>query len=201
MKQQSRISLLKAALDQWRAIPRISQSVIAVEVVGKINELGFKEVLAAMGISFAETGDHYHDARVNAQKLFRWFGESDEGIYQNFDAIWQIEQPLVAAMPDEIRNRYLTSIWSVTGAHVTKSCEIEGTDGEINFTTLINNAIKESAEGLMAIVELPKSSTFEELNRHEQEICESIAAFQSAHEVVIQMIEEKAEGTNLKAVS
>tara|TARA_R110001599_G_scaffold339851_1_gene559739 strand:- start:29876 stop:30463 length:588 start_codon:yes stop_codon:yes gene_type:complete len=193
MKQQSRISILRSSIRKWLEIPKVSRKVIAVEVVERINSLGFKETLADMAISFANTDDHYHDARVNAQKLFRWLGESDEGIYENADSLWHIEQAVVAAMPEDIRVGYLNSIWSITGSHITKSCKSENSPSEIHFPSLLINVIKECSEGQIALAELPNATSINELKSHQTEIAESIAAFQYAHEVITSMLSSRSE--------
>jgi len=200
MRQESRIDLLKAAIKKWLELPKVSRPVIAIEVAEQIHDHGFKDVLADMGISFANTGDVHHDARMNAQKLFRWLGEYDDGIYVNFGGLWQIEQAIVKAMPEDIRSYYLNSVWSITGAHVTKSCTSDESNNYApHLPSLLSSVIKESAEAQIAIVELSQNPSLKDLAKHKQEITESIAAFEAAHEVVVSMI-EKSEKTTLKAV-
>lgn len=193
MKQQSRINLLRSSIKQWLEIPKVSRQVLAVEIVEKINNLGFKETLSDMGISFANSGDHYHDARVNAQKLFRWLGESDDGIYTSHDSLWHIEQAIVAAMPEGIRIGYLNAVWSITGSHITKSCKSSECAEEVHFPTLLINIIKECSEGQVAVAELPHATSRAELESHLKEVSESIASFQYAYEVIKKMLSRRSE--------
>lgn len=202
MKHQSRLALLREAIREWQKLPRVSQRVIAVSVVEKVNALGFKDTLADMGISFVCNDCPYDDARINAQRLFRWLGTADYGQYLDMGKLWLVEQPIAAAMPEEIRNKYWNAICSPTGSMVTKSCGKEGKT-DYHIPTLLTNVLKESSEGHIAIAQLEGDQTPGELRKHLNEVAESIAAFQSAHDVIKGMIEEKegeTQGATLKAI-
>lgn len=202
MKQKSRIELLLAAIKQWQEFPKVSQKVIAVSVVEKINELGFKDTLADMGISFVSSDCPYDDARINAQKLFRWLGEASDGQYYDPGNIWMIEQAIAAAMPEDIRNSYWNAVCSPTGSLVTKACTKAGQD-DYHIPSLLQVVIKESAEAQIALTQIEGCSNVDELQGHLKEVTESIAAFQNAYDIIKGMIESNEQGsngTNLKAV-
>ncbi len=197
MKQESRLRLLRAAIADWEQLPRISRQVIAVEIVEKVNALGFKETLADEGLAFYETDDHYYNARGNAQKIFRMFGEYD-GTNPQLNQLWMLEQAMVAAMPEDIARSYMNRLFDCAKLHVSKRCIDES--GHPHIPSLLAHVIKENGEGQIALAELPAASSLDELTKHRTEMQESIAASLNALEVIEDMIAERLQNEQLKAV-
>lgn len=197
MKQQSRLQILRAAISEWEQLPKVSRQVIAVLIVEKVSELGFKETLADEGLAFFETDDHYYNARGNAQKIFRMFGEYD-GTNPQLNQLWMLEQAIVAAMPEDIARSYANRLFDCAKLCVSKRCTNDS--GQPHLPSLLAHVIKENGEGQIALAELPMASSLEELIKHRTEMQESIAASQNALEVIDNMIAERLQQEKLKVV-
>ncbi|MFT6910060.1 MAG: hypothetical protein ACJAS1_006788, partial [Oleiphilaceae bacterium] len=117
MKQRSRLDLLMKAINAWLELPKVSRSAMATAVVQAVDDLKLATVLAKEGIAFTYSDDIFNDARVNAQKIFRWLGQY-EGQHAVPERLFHVEQALLAAMPVELRIGYLNDVYGMVGVTV-----------------------------------------------------------------------------------
>lgn len=177
MKQQSRLNLLMKTIHRALELPKMSRAGLANDFVAAVERLGLSEVLATEGISFARSGDVHNDARVNAQKLFRWLGQY-EGLHPQADQLFYIEQPLVAALPEHLRVQYLNDVFGCTGVTVIAD---RMTDGHVlHVADMAAQLTKENAEAQIAVIHLAANPNRDDLLRAHRELKESAATTQGS---------------------
>ncbi|WP_434939170.1 hypothetical protein ACRWQN_17650 [Shewanella sp. HL-SH8] len=151
MKQVSRLNLLMKAINAWLELPKVSRSVLAAAVAQAVDDLKLATVLAKEGITFTHSDDIYNDARVNAQKIFRWLGQY-EGQHAVPERLFHVEQALLAAMPVDLRISYLNDVYNMVGVTVVVDHVSDGT--AMNVADMAATLIKENGEAQMAVVRL-----------------------------------------------
>jgi len=173
MKIKSRLENLTHHINLWTALN--GKQHVAASLVEVIENSDYKDVLAAEGITFARSNDVFKDARVNAQKFFRWLGSYD-GIETHKEHLFDIEAVIVQAMPEHIRISYLTSVYSPAGVMVSPKCVTETTT--VDLTRVMQLIVKEDAEALTALMVLSSNRDQAHpsaLESAEKELTESIA--------------------------
>lgn len=177
MKQQSRLSLLMKTIHRVLELPKMSRAGLAMDFVAAVDRLGLNEVLASEGISFARTDDVHNNARVNAQKLFRWLGQY-EGLHPQADQLFYIEQPLVAALPEHLRVQYLNDVFGCTGVTVIAD---RMSDGHVlHVADMAAQLTKENSEAQIAVIHLVANPNKDEVQRAYKELKESAATTQGS---------------------
>lgn len=181
----SRLSLLMKTIHRALELPKMNRLALAMDVVAAVDRLGLAEVLAAEGITFARTDDVHNNARVNAQKLFRWLGHY-EAHHPMADQLFYIEQALVAALPEHLRVQYLNDVFGCAGVTVIAD---RMTDGHVlHVANMAAQLTKENSEAQIAVIKLASVLDRDGLLRAHQELKEaaattqgSIAALELAH--------------------
>lgn len=149
MKQESRLQLLTNAINRWLELPRTSRATICTEIVQAVDDLGLNDVLGADGITFNKTDDVYNDARVNAQKIFRWLGQY-EGQHAFTDRLFCIEQAILYAMPRDIALQYLHDVYGMCGVYIG----VNVPHGAIGADAIAAAITKENAEAQISVIQL-----------------------------------------------
>ncbi|MCT8866286.1 hypothetical protein [Shewanella xiamenensis] len=177
MKPQSRLNLLMKTIHRVLELPKMSRFGLAMDFVAAVDRLGLNEVLAAEGINFARTDDVHNNARVNAQKLFRWLGQY-EGQHPQVERLFHIEQALVAALPEHLRVQYLNDVFGCTGVTVIAD---RMTDGHVlHVADMAAQLTKENAEAQIAVIHLSVNPNREDLLKAHRELKESAATTQGS---------------------
>lgn len=177
MKTQSRLALLIKVVHRVLELPRMTRFAFAMDVVSAVERLGLKELLATEGITFAQTGDVHNDARVNAQKLFRWLGQY-EGQHPIVDRLFYVEQAIVAAMPVHLRMNYLNDIYGSIG--VTVVADQRHDSGTLRTVDMAVSLTKENAEAQVAVIHLGIEPSREQVMNAHRELKESAATTQAS---------------------
>lgn len=171
MKHRSRVQQLNIAIRQWADTLSVRRHVIAAAIIEKVEQIGLTQILADEGITFNKTNDAYNDMRVNAQKIFRWIDpECDH--YKNYQAVLLIEEAIVAAMPQDIRTKYLNAVYTDSGTYITK---IRPSTEKLNAELVAIAVHKENSEALTAILNLKIIKTDKEAIRTHKELMEASA--------------------------
>lgn len=170
---QNRLALIRRYLDKWAASPRHNRQVVAEIVVEMFDHMGLKEQLAGTGVEFAHGDDAVGDMRAHAQKLWRWLGAYEEAKPAP-DKLWYVEQAIVAAMPQEMRLRYLRDVYAASGIAV--SVRIDGGSAALAADLLI----KEQSDAARSLVALLDGVDPGELDKADKELHEALSATVSA---------------------
>ena len=177
MKTQSRLALLMKVVHRVLELPRMTRFAFAMDVVTAVERLGLKVLLANEGITFAQTDDVHNDARVNAQKLFRWLGQY-EGQHPIVDRLFYVEQAIVAAMPVHLRMQYLNDVYSHSG--VTIVADQRGTSSGLKPIDMAASLTKENAEAQVAVIQLGSAPSRDQVMNAHRELKESAAISQAS---------------------
>lgn len=173
----SRLSLLMKTIHRALELPKMNRLALAMDVVAAVDRLGLAEVLAAEGITFARTDDVHNNARVNAQKLFRWLGHY-EAHHPMADQLFYIEQALVAALPEHLRVQYLNDVFGCAGVTVIAD---RMSDGHVlHVADMAAQLTKENAEAQVAVIHLVANPSKDEVLRAYKELKESAATTQGS---------------------
>ncbi|MEM6190492.1 hypothetical protein [Shewanella scandinavica] len=176
-KKDSRLNLLMKTIHRVLELPKMTRFALAIDFVASVERLGLSEVLAAEGISFASTQDVHNDARINAQKLFRWLGQY-EGQHPQVDRLFHVEQALVAALPEHLRVQYLNDVFGCTGVTVIAD---RMSDGHVlHVADMAASLTKENAEAQVAVIHLGDEPKREQLVAAHRELKESAATTQAS---------------------
>ncbi|GIU24858.1 hypothetical protein TUM4637_09610 [Shewanella hafniensis] len=176
-KNDSRLNLLMKTIHRVLELPKMTRFALAIDVVAAVERLGLSEVLAAEGIGFASTQDVHNDARINAQKLFRWLGQY-EGQHPLVDRLFHVEQALVAALPEHLRVQYLNDVFGCTGVTVIAD---RMSDGHVlHVADMAASLTKENAEAQVAVIHLGCEPKREQLVAAHRELKESAATTQAS---------------------
>ena len=176
-KNDSRLNLLMKTIHRVLELPKMTRFALAIDFVAAVERLGLSEVLAAEGISFASTQDVHNDARINAQKLFRWLGQY-EGQHPQADRLFHVEQALVAALPEYLRVQYLNDVFGCTGVTVIAD---RMNDGHVlHVADMAASLTKENAEAQVAVIHLGEEPKREQLVAAHRELKESAATTQAS---------------------
>ncbi|MBW3528918.1 hypothetical protein KO533_20450 [Shewanella sp. NKUCC05_KAH] len=176
-KKDSRLNLLMKTIHRVLELPKMTRFALAIDFVAAVERLGLSEVLAAEGISFASTQDVHNDARINAQKLFRWLGQY-EGQHPQADRLFHVEQALVAALPEHLRVQYLNDVFGCTGVTVIAD---RMNDGHVlHVADMAASLTKENAEAQVAVIHLGREPKREQLVAAHRELKESAATTQAS---------------------
>jgi hypothetical protein len=151
MKQRSRLDLLMKAINAWLELPKVSRSAMATAVVQAVDDLKLATVLAKEGITFTYSDDIFNDARVNAQKIFRWLGQY-EGQHAVPERLFHVEQALLAAMPVELRIGYLNDVYGMVG--VTVVVDYVGDGMSLSAYDMAATLTKENCDAQVAVIHL-----------------------------------------------
>ncbi|MGI2216837.1 hypothetical protein ACRN94_07560 [Shewanella baltica] len=176
-KKDSRLNLLMKTIHRVLELPKMTRFALAIDFVAAVERLGLSEVLAAEGISFASSQDVHNDARINAQKLFRWLGQY-EGQHPQADRLFHVEQALVAALPEHLRVQYLNDVFGCTGVTVIAD---RMNDGHVlHVADMAASLTKENAEAQVAVIHLGCEPKREQLVAAHRELKESAATTQAS---------------------
>lgn len=176
-KNDSRLNLLMKTIHRVLELPKMTRFALAIDFVAAVERLGLSEVLAAEGISFASSQDVHNDARINAQKLFRWLGQY-EGQHPQADRLFHVEQALVAALPEHLRVQYLNDVFGCTGVTVIAD---RMNDGHVlHVADMAASLTKENAEAQVAVIHLGDEPKREQLVAAHRELKESAATTQAS---------------------
>jgi hypothetical protein len=175
MKQVSRLNLLMKAINTWLELPKVSRSALATAVVQAVDDLKLATVLAKEGITFTHSDDIYNDARVNAQKIFRWLGQY-EGQHAVPERLFHVEQVILAAMPVELRVGYLNDVFGCTGVTVIADRICDG--HVLHVADMAAQLTKENAEAQVAVIHLGAAPKRDDLLKAHRELKESAATTQ-----------------------
>lgn len=156
-------------------LPRQTRSIVAQEIVEAVERLGISDDLHEQGITFTKTNNPANDMRVNAQKIYRWLGHYD-GITNQDDKLFHVEQAIVAAMPEQIRLDYLNDLYAGCGVVITASQAPQATKAT-SLLHAIQIAIKESGEAHAQALQAINDT--KAIKKAEQEIEEAIVALQT----------------------
>ncbi|MCU8061690.1 hypothetical protein L5L91_13180 [Shewanella sp. SM55] len=176
-KKDSRLNLLMKTIHRVLELPKMTRFALAIDFVEAVERLGLSEVLAAEGISFASTQDVHNDARINAQKLFRWLGQY-EGQHPQADRLFHVEQALVAALPEHLRMQYLNDVFGCTG--VTVIADRMSVGHVLHVADMAASLTKENAEAQVAVIHLGCEPKREQLVAAHRELKESAATTQAS---------------------
>lgn len=177
MKPQSRLNLLMKTIHRVLELPKMSRFGLAMDFVDAVDRLGLNEVLAAEGINFARTDDVHNNARVNAQKLFRWLGQY-EGQHPQVERLFYVEQALVAALPEHLRVQYLNDVFGCTGVTVIADSIRDG--HVLRVVDMAATLTKENSEAQVAVIHLGTEPSREQLMTAHRELRESAATTQAS---------------------
>ncbi|MBO1894201.1 hypothetical protein HNW13_000075 [Shewanella sp. BF02_Schw] len=197
MKHKSRLDLLMVAIHRWLEMPKVSRSIIAAEVVASVDALGLAGALAKEGISFNCTSDSYNDARVNAQKIFRWLGQYQEN-HAMPERLFHVEQVILAAMPQQLKLNYLNAVYAMVGVTVVADHGLSS--AEINTATLAISLTKENAEAQVAVIQLGDAPNREAVIAAHRELSESRGTTQAAMDLLEKHFPFVGHKASLKAV-
>lgn len=176
-KKDSRLNLLMKTIHRVLELPKMTRFALAIDFVTAVERLGLSEVLAAEGISFASSQDVHNDARINAQKLFRWLGQY-EGQHPQADRLFHVEQALVAALPEHLRVQYLNDVFGCSGVTVIAD---RMSDGHVlHVADMAASLTKENAEAQVAVIHLGCEPKREQLVAAHRELKESAATTQAS---------------------
>jgi hypothetical protein len=172
MKQKSRLDLLMKAINTWLELPKVSRSAMATAVVQAVDDLKLATVLAKEGITFTYSDDIFNDARVNAQKIFRWLGQY-EGQHAMPERLFHVEQVILAAMPVELRVGYLNDVYNMVGVtvvvdHVSDAMSLSAYDMAATLT-------KENCDAQVAVIHLGINPCRHQVETAHRELRESRA--------------------------
>ncbi|WP_220738761.1 hypothetical protein [Shewanella sp. c952] len=177
MKTQSRLDFMMKAVHRVLELPRMTRFAFAMDVIVAVERLDMVDMLAAEGISFASTGDVHNDARVNAQKLFRWLGQY-EGQHPIVDRLFYVEQAIVSAMPTHLRVNYLNDVYSAVG--VTVVADQRSDNIALKPVDMAVALTKENAEAQVAVIHLGEAPSNELVANAYRELKESAATTQAS---------------------
>lgn len=177
MKPQSRLNLLMKTIHRVLELPKMSRFGLAMDFVAAVDRLGLNEVLAAEGINFARTDDVHNNARVNAQKLFRWLGQY-EGQHPQVERLFYVEQALVAALPEHLRVQYLNDVFGCAGVTVIADSIRDG--HVLRVVDMAATLTKENCEAQVAVIHLGQEPSREQLMHAHRELRESAATTQAS---------------------
>ncbi|ABE56542.1 hypothetical protein Sden_3266 [Shewanella denitrificans OS217] len=195
-KRVSRLSLLMKTIHRALELPKMTRFALAMDFVAAVERLGFTEVLADEGISFARSQDVHNDARVNAQKLFRWLGQY-EGQHPQAERLFHVEQALVAALPAHLRTQYLNDVFSCVGVTVIAD---QVTDGAVfKVSEMAASLTKENSEAQVAVIHLGNEPQREQLIAAHRELKESAATTQASM-AALELAYPYLAGQRIKAV-
>ncbi|PKG79860.1 hypothetical protein CXF80_16955 [Shewanella sp. Actino-trap-3] len=164
MKQVSRLDLLMKAINAWLELPKVSRSALATAVVQAVDDLKLATVLAKEGITFTHSDDIFNDARVNAQKIFRWLGQ-----YEGQHAVPE----LLAAMPVELRIGYLNDVYGMVG--VTVVVDYVGDGMSLSAYEMAATLTKENCDAQVAVIHLGINPSRHQVETAHRELRESRA--------------------------
>lgn len=182
MKNKSRLKKLIKAINQWQELPRSSMSNISIEVVQSCHTLNMMEALNDVGIFFKESDNPVDDARINAQKLFRWLGTYDEHVMP--DRLFYVEPAILHAMPAQIRREYLNSVYSGIGVFIELNDNCISDEETLNTAQVAQSITKENSEAVVAVLGITdKPSNNQVIDTH-RELMESAAVSQQGAQLL-----------------
>jgi hypothetical protein len=196
MKQVSRLDLLMKAINTWLELPKVSRSALATSVVQAVDDLKLATLLAKEGITFTHSDDMFNDARVNAQKIFRWLGQyADQNAVP--ERLFYVEQAILAAMPVELRIGYLNDVYGMVGVtvvvdHVSDAMSLSADDMAATLT-------KENCDAQVAVIRLGINPSRHQVETAYRELRESRGVTSMTLEVLERKYPYLIE-SNLKSV-
>tara|TARA_R110002124_G_scaffold163667_7_gene331053 strand:- start:987 stop:1580 length:594 start_codon:yes stop_codon:yes gene_type:complete len=196
MKQVSRLNLLMKAINSWLELPKVSRSALATSVVQAVDDLKLATVLAKEGITFTHSDDMFNDARVNAQKLFRWLGQyADQNAVP--ERLFYVEQAILAAMPVELRIGYLNDVYGMVGVTVVVDHVSDGMS--LSTGDMAATLTKENCDAQVAVIRLGINPTRHQVETAHRELRESRGVTSMSLEVLERKYPYLIE-SNLKSV-
>lgn len=188
-RSQNRLAVLRRYLDSWAARPRCGRAVVAEIVVEAFKVYEYAEHLAGTGVEFTHSDDVAHDMRVHGQKLWRWIGAFEDCKPQP-DKLFYVEQAVVAAMPEDLRTRYLSEVYQHADLCICMTQDAPAADA----ASMIRSLIKENAEAQIAVSTITSHSTHHEIHEAIRELRESEAISASAIRALEGLLEEQTHG-------
>jgi len=179
MKIRSRIDQLKGAVCDW--VAQTNKQHVAASIVDTMRGNGLEDMLADQGITFSRGDDIFKNARVDAQKIMRWLGFYEDAPV-NKTALFDLESVIVAAMPLELRVRYLQDAYLLSYLAISPRCETD--DRRVDMATVVQLMIKENAEAQVAMLNIKKQAHPGELENAYRELTESISVTSAAAESI-----------------
>lgn len=159
------LTLLRA-VNAWRKRDGLSREAAAVAIVDAYRALGEPPV----GSEFRATRDAFEDARINAQRIFRWLDDQTKDctlLPANF------VPSVLRALPPDLRLACVEHMLLPLGFSAQP---IGGEDGQPNVAAVLACVAKEGGEATASIAALVDGASTAELQQAQQEITESIAA-------------------------
>lgn len=179
---QSRLEILRETLEKWRHMEGWNRDAVGMAVIQAVGDLDLWDDLAMEGITFKDAGDLTKNTATRAQKIYRWVGCYSEATAQP-KKLFFVEQAIVAAMPDDLKIRYLNQVYS--GARVCFGAQRSG--GMTSTIQAIKSLSKESSEAERAMIDLLDGATAIELQAAEKELGEMMIATQNAITTVVEL--------------
>ena len=181
----NRMEILNKYVQYCVELPRQSRARFTDKVVDAFYALKFDEHLDVkeVKINWCVGGDDFEkDMRHNMQKLFRWLDAYQES-KANPAKLFYIEQVIVAAMPEDLRVKYLNEVYMCSGVSVTKKAPSKHEELDIN--DMVKSLIKEGSEAQQAALNLGNNPTKETLTSAIREISESEAACAEIRQAIV----------------
>lgn len=170
--QATLISLVRAAVAEWRRREGWSRETLVDEIVKKHAEI---DGPAATGIVFdPHIRDTYGRMKVNSDRVFRWLDDETKDctlLPANF------LPSILAALPGDLQLQCVSQILRPLGLEVCRSDAADSTG--FNPAAHASSLIKEGAEAatkILAIGPHPTSAEIEQVRKEVTDVAESAAA-------------------------
>lgn len=162
--QKTVISVLRAAISEWRRRDGLSRETVVDEIVKKHNEIGGP---VTTNIVFApQSRDVFGCMRANMERVYRWLDDESKDctlLPTNF------VPSILAAMPSDLRLQCVNLMLRPLGL---EACVSESADASsFNAAAHASGIIKESAEAATKILALGSTPT----NSQVEDVCKEIA--------------------------
>lgn len=182
-KAQSYTQTLVAEIEAYRRETGMSREAFAQDVVGAWSASGEPQI----GRAWKTDGDVFEQAKVNAQRLYRWL---DDVTKDNNLLPANVMHSILAALPESRRIRVLNAQLESFGLMAER---IPSSDHIGALNEMLATDIKETSESHQALVMLAANPTPEAAAAAHKEMVESMAAH-SATMALVEKIASKVSG-------
>lgn len=171
-------------VNAWRKRDGLSREAAAVTIVEAYRAVGEPPV----GSDFRASKDAYEDARINAQRVFRWLDD------QTKDCTllpFNFAPAILAALPPDLCLACVDELLFGLGLSARR---VEGGLAGAQVATVLASVAKESGEATASLADLVDGATPAELDRAHREVTEAVAANTEALRLVESMMSQSRAG-------
>lgn len=171
------IGIIRRALELWYKRDNSSMVTVSVAIIEKHIDIGGQQ---RTGIRFEPAStDPYTRMTTNSERIWRWLDETKD---KNLLGV-PFAESIIAALPEDLR---LACVSEMLARHCQLAVRLPG-EGDVSpypLADMLQKAIKESSEAMVAIVPLLDGANEVELLVAQQQLAEAVQALAAPLKVV-----------------